>query len=203
MPKIDAPTIAEHRANQERALLAAARAILLADGPQAVTPAAVGAAAGLARSSVYKYFRSGEELLTRIVTDSFAEWGALVRDTVECAETPAGRIEAYVRTTLTLAASGTHRIAVRGGISRDENGCATNAHAQHDMAAPLRAALIDYGISDADLTAALIDGALGRAIDLLDGGHSPAEVIPKAVAFIQRALGLTQHRQRARPPRTH
>src|ERR1044071_5681440 len=75
MPRIDAPTVAEHRANQERALLDAARAVLLAHGPQAVTPATVGAAAGLARSSVYKYFRSGDEILSRIVADALAEWG--------------------------------------------------------------------------------------------------------------------------------
>ena len=73
MPKIEAPTVAEHRANQERALLDAARELLLAGGRAAITPAAVGAAAGLARSSVYKYFSSGEEILTRIATEAFAD----------------------------------------------------------------------------------------------------------------------------------
>ncbi|WP_225729724.1 MULTISPECIES: TetR/AcrR family transcriptional regulator [unclassified Nocardia] len=203
MPKIDAPTIAEHRANQENALLAAARALLLSEGPHGVTPAAVGAAAGLARSSVYKYFRSGDEILTRIVADSFAEWGAQVRDTVERAETAAGRIEAYVRTTLALAAAGDHRIAVLGGgLPRDEESRARLANAHHDLAAPLRSALTELGVSDPELTAILIDGALARAIDLLDADHPSAEIIPKTVGFIQRAVGITHHRHRPRP-RTH
>ncbi|MFI9509928.1 TetR/AcrR family transcriptional regulator [Nocardia sp. NPDC052566] len=195
MPKIDAPTIIEHRANQERALLDAARDLLLSGGPQAVTPSAVGAATGLARSSVYKYFHSGEEILTRIVSDAFAEWGAQLRDTVERAETPAGRIDAYVRTTLALAASGTHRIAVLGGsLPRDEGSREQLTRAQHEVTAPLRAALADHGNPDPDLTATLIDGALARAMDLLDAGRSANEIIPATVAFVGRAAGLAQHR---------
>ena len=103
MPKIDAPTVAEHRANQERALLDAARELLLASGRAAITPAAVGAAAGLARSSVYKYFSSGEEILTRIAAEAFADWGARVSDAVGRAADADGRVDTYVRTTLELA----------------------------------------------------------------------------------------------------
>lgn len=202
MPRIAAPTVAEHRANQERALLDAARNLLLTEGPQAITPAAVGAAAGLARSSVYKYFRSGEEILARIVADSFAEWTVQVRDTVERAETAEGRIEAYARTTLSMAASGAHRIAVVGGsLARDTDAHAKLVHAHDELLAPLREALADHGNSDPDLTASLIDGALGRAVELLDAGHPPAEIIPKAVAFVQRAVGLTHPRPQR--PRTH
>ncbi|WP_280454670.1 TetR/AcrR family transcriptional regulator [Nocardia brasiliensis] len=198
MPRIDAPTVADHRANQERALLDAARVVLLQKGPQAVTPAAVGAAAGLARSSVYKYFRSGDEILAKIVSDALNEWGERVRDTVERAETPAGQVDAYVRTTLALAASGAHRIAVLGGtLPRDEAARRDLAHAHHDLAAPLRAALDDMGNPDPELTADLIDGALGRAIERIDSGRRHDEIAPETVAFVRRAVGISH-----RPPRT-
>ncbi|MFG1795593.1 TetR/AcrR family transcriptional regulator [Nocardia sp. NPDC049149] len=199
MPRIDAPTVAQHRANQERALLDAARMVLLQNGPHAVTPALVGAAAGLARSSVYKYFRSGDEILARIVADALADWGERVHDTVERAETPAGRVEAYVRTTLALAASGAHRIAVLGStLPRDESARRDLAHAHHDLAAPLRAALNDLGTPNPELTADLIDGALGRAIDRIDSGHADADIVPETVTFVRRAVGITQRPIRQR-----
>lgn len=191
MPRIHAPTVAEHRANTERALLAAAREILLASGPAAVTPAAVGAAAGLARSSVYKYFRSGEEILARIVADAFEDWGSRVSEAVGRAGNADARIDAYVRTTLELACSGAHRIAVLGGgLPGDDRARDRLAQAHHDLAAPLRAALADRGDPDPGLTAGLIDGALGRAIDQLDAGRPAGDVVPVALAFVQRAVGV-------------
>ncbi|WP_433657108.1 TetR/AcrR family transcriptional regulator [Nocardia sp. CA-128927] len=191
MPRIDAPTVAEHRANQERALLDAARMVLLQNGPQAVTPATVGAAAGLARSSVYKYFRSGDEILFRIVTDALLEWGKRVHDTVERAETPAGQVEAYVRTTLALAASGAHRIAVLGSaLPRDEAARRDLADAHHDLAAPLRAALTALDNPNPDLTADLIDGALVRAVEHIDAGRQHDEIARETIAFVRRAVGL-------------
>lgn len=191
MPKIDAPTVAEHRANQERALLGAAREILLASGPAAVTPAAVGAAAGLARSSVYKYFRSGEEILARIVADAFADWGSRVSEAAGRARDADGRIDAYVRTTLELACSGAHRIAVLGGgLPGGDRARERLAQAHHDLAAPLRAALADRGDPDPGLTAELIDGALGRAIGQLDAGRPAGDVVPAALGFVRRAVGI-------------
>ncbi|MFI6168103.1 TetR/AcrR family transcriptional regulator [Nocardia sp. NPDC051052] len=199
MPRIDAPTVAEHRANQERALLDAARMVLLKSGPQAVTPATVGAAAGLARSSVYKYFRSGDEILFRIVADALMEWGERVRDTVERAETPAGQVEAYVRTTLALAAAGAHRIVVLGSaIPRDEAARRDLADAHHDAAAPLRAALIALDTPNPDLTADLIDGVLGRAVEHLDAGRHHDEIARETIGFVRRAVGLNH-----RPNRHH
>ncbi|WP_405166033.1 TetR/AcrR family transcriptional regulator [Nocardia sp. NBC_01499] len=199
MPRIDAPTVAEHRANQERALLDAARMVLLQNGPQAVTPATVGAAAGLARSSVYKYFGSGDEILFRIVSDALIEWGARVRDTVERAETPAGQVEAYVRTTLALAASGAHRIAVLGNtLPRDEATRRDLADAHHDSAAPLRAALVALDNPNPDLTADLVDGALARAIEHIDAGCHHDEIARETIGFVRRAVGINQ-----RPTRHH
>ncbi|WP_194834652.1 TetR/AcrR family transcriptional regulator [Nocardia sp. XZ_19_369] len=199
MPRIAAPTVAEHRANQERALLDAAREVLLENGPQAVTPATVGAAAGLARSSVYKYFRSGDEILFRIVADALTEWGVRLRDTVERAETAAGQVEAYVRTTLALAASGAHRIAVLGSIlPRDETARRDLADAHRELATPLRSALTALGNPNPELTADLIDGALARAIERIDTGCPLDEIAPETVAFVRRAVGISHRPSRHR-----
>lgn len=203
VPKIDAPTVAEHRANIERALLDAARELLLAAGRPAVTPAAVGAAAGLARSSVYTYFRTGEEILARVAADAFESWAAQVGEAVSRAAGASARIDAYVRATLELAASGAHRAAMlAGGMPPDHpdhpaRQRLTRAH--HDLAAPLRAALVDRHDPDPALTAELIDGALSRAIGQLDAGRPAAEVVPTTLAFVRRAAG-TATGQATHPP---
>jgi AcrR family transcriptional regulator len=191
MPKIDAPTVAEHRANTERALLDAACQLLLAAGPPAVTPAAVGAAAGLARSSVYTYFRTGEEILARIAADAFERWAAQVSEAVSRASGTDARIDAYVRATLELAASGAHRVAVlAGGMPPDHPARQRLTQAHHNLAAPLRAALADRHDPDPALTAELIDGVLSRAIGQLDAGRQAAEVAPATLAFVRRAVGI-------------
>jgi AcrR family transcriptional regulator len=198
VPKIEAPTVAEHRANQERALLDAARELLLAGGRAAITPAAVGAAAGLARSSVYKYFSSGEEILTRIATEAFADWGARVSEAVGRAADVDGRVDAYVRTTLELAGSGAHRAAVLGGgLPPDARSRERLAQAHRDLAAPLVAALAERGEADPVLTAELVDGALGRAIDQLDAGRPAEDVVPATLEFVRRAIGITAAAKRS------
>ncbi|MFB7722392.1 TetR family transcriptional regulator [Nocardia sp. NPDC056100] len=192
MPKIDAATVAEHRANQEDALLAAARELLLSGGRGAVTPAAVGAAAGLARSSVYKYFRSGEEILERIVANAFEDWTAVVRAAVEEARAAEGRIDAYVRTSLALAGSGAHRIAMAGGgTAPDEAARERIAVAHRALAAPLREALSELGDADPALTAELVDGAIGRAIDQLDAGGDFRHIQTRTLTFVRRAVGIS------------
>lgn len=191
MPKIDAATVAEHRANQEDALLAAARELLLSGGRGAVTPAAVGAATGLARSSVYKYFRSGEEILERIVGNAFEDWTAVVRAAVEGAEGVDRRVEAYVRTSLALAGSGAHRIAMAGGgTPQDEASRERLAVAHRALAEPLREALRELGDPDPALTADLVDGVLGRAIDQLDAGGDFRHIQTLTLTFVRRAVGI-------------
>ncbi|MFF2555843.1 TetR/AcrR family transcriptional regulator [Nocardia sp. NPDC058058] len=191
MPKIDAATVAEHRANQEDALLAAARELLLNGGRGAVTPAAVGAAAGLARSSVYKYFRSGEEILERIVGNAFEDWATVVRDAVDAVDGADQRIAAYVRTSLALAGSGAHQIAVLGGgVPQDDRARERIALAHSGLAAPLCEALTELGDPDPALTAELIDGAIGRAIDRLDTGADFRHIHTLTLTFVRRAVGI-------------
>ncbi len=88
MPKINAPTVAEHRDQRRAALVHAGRDILASQGADAVTPAAVGAAAGIARSSVYQYFDSSVALLAAIVEESFPNATATLRDAVEVGRLP-------------------------------------------------------------------------------------------------------------------
>ena len=63
MPKISAPTVAEHRARQRAALLDAARVLLEEQGYPALTFGALADRTGLARPTVYEYFGSKDDLM--------------------------------------------------------------------------------------------------------------------------------------------
>ena len=63
MPKIEAGTVAEHRAMREQQVLQAAADLLVDGGPQALTPAAVAKRAKISRTAVYHYYPSSADLL--------------------------------------------------------------------------------------------------------------------------------------------
>ncbi|MEU0559297.1 helix-turn-helix domain-containing protein [Dactylosporangium maewongense] len=63
MPRINAATVAEHRAQQRLALLAAARDVLLEEGYAALSFAALANRTGLARPTVYSYFTTKDDIV--------------------------------------------------------------------------------------------------------------------------------------------
>ena len=78
MPRISAGTVAEHRARQRQVLLAAARDLLVDGGYPALTFAALARRAGLARPSVYAYFRTREEVVVALCEVELPAVGAEV-----------------------------------------------------------------------------------------------------------------------------
>ena len=189
MPRIQAPTVAEHHARMERALLDAARG-LLAEAPEVPSMAAVGRRAGLARSSVYQYFGSAEELLAAVVADVFPEWGARVADRVAAAGSPAERVWAYVEANLAMFASSDQAVAraltrvvephVLAGPMKD-------FHAR--LQVPLREALAEFGEPEPQAMAEHIDSLIvqaSRGIDVAAPGAGEAQEC--ALARLRRLL---------------
>jgi AcrR family transcriptional regulator len=111
MPRIEAPTVAEHRVRQEAALVDAAEALLRDGGWNALTFAALGQATGLARSSVYEYFGTRSEIALAICERAFPRWRARTAEAVGAEREPLGQVAAYVRAQLDLVSAGEHRLA--------------------------------------------------------------------------------------------
>ena len=157
MPRIAAPTVAEHHANQRRAVLDAARD-LLGETAQLPSMAAIGRRAGLARTSVYQYFGSAEELLVAVVADVFPDWTARVLDRVEAAGSPADRVWAYVEANVDLFASSEQQVARALATLVAPDVLRSPMEAFHArIRGPLRDALADFGDPDPDTVATLID----------------------------------------------
>ncbi|MEV4268056.1 TetR/AcrR family transcriptional regulator [Micromonospora aurantiaca (nom. illeg.)] len=169
MPKIQASTVAEHRAAQRAALLDAARALLSEHPEQIPSLADVARHAGLARSSAYSYFKSRTDMFDVLVADTFPRWSAFVEKQMAEARTPGARILAYVEANLQLVARGDHALARALASAGNSEVLATSSRLLHDsLEAPLRVALTEHGASDPDRMAELVQSvvyALSRMIE--------------------------------------
>lgn len=163
MPRIHAPTVAEHRVRRRRAILDAARA-LLAESREAPSLAAVGARVGLARPSVYQYFSSREELLHAVVADAFPAWTDRVLDHVAAATTPADRVWAYVEANVGLFC-GPEQAVARALRTSIDPGVLHEHSVQHHvrLREPLIDALRELGEPDPEQMAELINATILRA----------------------------------------
>ena len=170
MPRINAPTVAEHRAAQQRALLDAARTLLARTG-EAPSMAEVAALAGLARPSAYQYYKSRQDLLHALVQDVFPRWTRRVQEAMDAEPEPADRIMAYVLTNIALVAEGEHAVgtalaAVAPGEELDNQ----SAMMHRQLLTPLVDTLTLLGAEDPEVTAELINAMVHSSTRLLESG---------------------------------
>ncbi|MBT8226519.1 MAG: TetR/AcrR family transcriptional regulator [Dactylosporangium sp.] len=192
MPRIHAATVAEHRARQRAALIRAAVDILVEQGAVAVTPAAVGARAGLARSSVYQYFPSSQALIASIVEDGFPRANQAIAAALAGAHTPTERIDVYIRQTLRLAAEGAHRPAAALARADLPPSCRARLVELHaEQAVPLVEAVLDLGASSPELTAKLIGGMLRAAMAAIERGEAPGTVTRRTLDLVHGGLNAS------------
>ncbi|TNY36608.1 TetR/AcrR family transcriptional regulator [Thermomonospora catenispora] len=186
MPKITAPTVAEHRTRRYAELLEAARQIVLADGPEAVTPGAVGARIGLARSSVYKYFPTSRDILVHLLEEIFQRWIARLGEVMAAQAGPAERVTAYIRTFLEFAGSEEHRVADAIGFPNLPPQDAARIRVLHRrLTEPLRQALVELGDPSPQITMELMVGTLNAATRLIAQGHPEAQITAATLAFVR------------------
>ncbi|MFI1388626.1 TetR/AcrR family transcriptional regulator [Streptomyces griseoaurantiacus] len=189
MPKISASTVAEHRARQREALIGAAIDLLVNEGAAAVTPAAVGARAGLARSSVYQYFDSSAALLATITEEAFRRSNEALARAVAAADGPVERIEAFFRESLRLGAEGAHRPAAALMNAGLPPACLERLRELHlEQVEPFRAAVRQLGTPEPALTADLIAGMLHTALAAIDGGAPLDTVTARTLDLVRRCL---------------
>jgi len=189
MPKIDAPTVAEHHRRRRAALLAAAEEILATDGLDALSLGSVGSAAGLARSSVYQYFDSTPALLAALVEDAMPRALEELTARTGGAAGPMDRVEAYVRSALTLATDPTHRALASLADAPLPAECAARlTEMHHGLLDPLRAALAELGTPDPTLTASLVMGTVQAASRAVLAGLQVEDVLDRTLVLLRGGL---------------
>jgi AcrR family transcriptional regulator len=191
MPRIDAPTVAEHRARQAAGLTDAAERLLRDGGWSALTFAALGEATGLARSSVYEYFRTRDEVALAVCERAFPRW----RERTEAAVAAAGeeslaQVAAYVGAQLDLVDAGEHRIAqelARAPLAAEVRARIGALHAGWlDL---LDAPLAALGVERPRRVAGLVQGVVEAATRQLQAAPGERdEVVAAAVGFATAAV---------------
>jgi AcrR family transcriptional regulator len=189
MPKISAPTVAEHRAAQRTALMRAGEEVLVSSGLDGFTPAAVTARAGLARSSFYDYFPSKGDLLVAIAIDAMEQWNAELEQVLAEAEPGLPELHAFVDATMAMTADGRHTLA---GVVRDApigQGQLERLMELHDlMLRPVSRVLRDVGADASGTSLALVQGVLNAGIQLVDHGADHREIAEHTFRLLTRGL---------------
>jgi len=189
MPKISAPTVAEHRSAQRATLLRTAEEILLDEGIDKVTPGHVATAAGLARSTFYEYFPSRDDLLVALARVAFDAWGTEVAAAVESADPGRSRLHAYVTTTLRLTADGRHGLATAlRDVPLSPKGRDDIVALHTALHGPLARVLREIDVTDGHTAAVLIHGLLGSAMQLVTAGKAYVDAAADVNSILDHGL---------------
>ncbi|MEU5508371.1 TetR/AcrR family transcriptional regulator [Streptomyces fungicidicus] len=183
--------MAEHRSMQRAALLDAARSLLSEGGTEALTFPALAERTGLARSSVYEYFRSRAAVVEELCEVDFPVWAAEVEVAMAAAREPEGKIEAYVRKQLELVGDRRHRAVVAISASELDAGAREKIRAAHGgLVAMIVAALADLGHTEPRLAAMLLQGVVDAAVRRTELGAAehPDAITEAAVSMVLRGV---------------
>lgn len=189
MPRIEAATVAEHRARQRAALLAAAEGLLVEQGYEALRFADVAHRAGLARSSLYEYFTSRDDLVAAVCEEVLPRWLEQLAESMSRARTPENKLAAYVRTQLKMVVDGSHELAIvvaGAPLSAETRTRIAGVHAR--FAPNITAVLADLGHRHPELAAAYVQAVVNEATRRLHDGAPSRQVIDTAVSFVRSAV---------------
>lgn len=170
MPRIKASSVVEHRAQQEEAILNATFDLLHELGA-APSLAQVAGRAGMARTSIYQYFKSPTELLQAAAREVYPRWFARVSGAVEAAATPTEAVLAYATTCIDLVAEGGHAVGTALASITPEPDLDEQAEQMHASARqPLVDALQRLGIAEPEPIADLVTAVIHAAGQMVEQG---------------------------------
>ncbi|WP_424215378.1 TetR/AcrR family transcriptional regulator [Streptomyces sp. BI20] len=176
---------------QRGALLDAARSLLSEGGTDALTFPALAERTGLARSSVYEYFRSRAAVVEELCAVDFPVWAAEIEAAMEAEESPEGKIEAYVRHQLTLVGDRRHRAVVAISAGELDAGAREKIRAAHGgLVTMIVEALAALGHDSPRLAAMLLQGIVDAAVRRIELGvdSDPEAITETAVAMALRGV---------------
>jgi AcrR family transcriptional regulator len=180
VPKIDAPTVAEHRAAVQARLVDAAEEILRAGQAERLTAGAVSTAAGIARNSIYRYVDSVDDLRAMVVARYLPAWLAAVDHALATSEDPAERVVVWVQANLEQAAAFGHGWLMESVRQVPHHSDATLEQAHEGMRAALAESwrvLLDGDEGRTALACAFTVGILEGGFRQLDEGQPGALVV--------------------------
>lgn len=101
---------------KRKSILAAARRVCDAGGPEALTMRAVAAEAGYAAGAVYSYFAGIDELAIALTAEELGHLARRMREAAERTKTPAAALEAAAREALKATAGNAPHVRLAGRL---------------------------------------------------------------------------------------
>ena len=191
MPKIVAPTLAEHREQRRDALLEAAASALRDSGT--VTMATVAQRTGLSRSAVYEYYRSAADLIADVVVDELTLWIDHLAAAVEGISDPRERLAAWIRESLAYVADGRHALVRAAGDTSLPPVRRAQVQSLHrELAAPVYVAMRELGVTDAERIASYVWGVVESATRHIEAGRPADDEVDAAIAFALAGVDLAR-----------
>ena len=189
MPKIQAPSIAEHRELRRHQLISAAMELALEGGAEAVTVSAVAHKAGLSRSSIYEYFSSSADLIADLVVEELDYYTARLAEAIKGATDPFEKIELWIAEGLRYVEDGRHMLVKSlNTVSTPEYRKEEIALGHRRLISPLRQALSETGIKEIASAAAFLQSVTDSASTRIDAGNDAELEIQNAVTFALAGL---------------
>ncbi|HWJ82933.1 MAG TPA: helix-turn-helix domain-containing protein [Nocardioides sp.] len=205
MPRINAATVAEHVAQQEAAVIDAARRLFGARGVAQVSLGDIAEEVGLGRTSLYRYFPTKAHI--------FQRWFDTVMDPLleatEAAVTRPGgageRLDRWLQVQLDFLLDPEHTALATASLQADELPDDVREHfgARHRELYATLVPVLSTATDDEALIRArvqLIAGLVGSAADLVRAGADRATVTAELCRSARATAGLPARRVRARPP---
>ncbi|AJK67983.1 TetR/AcrR family transcriptional regulator [Corynebacterium marinum] len=185
MPKISEATVARHRAAQQRAVLDAARKLIVDGGGKVPTLAEVAADVGLARSSVYLYVSSREDMVVQLLRETIPAWLDELAGQIGRAGTdPADRLAVYVRVTLDLFVEGSHGPLMTAAQAFPGAFADERVQQEHNGLEPALHTLLGDAAS---LSRPLLDAAIQRGAELVAQSGADVEAVAAVLQRMARA----------------
>ena len=206
MPRISAPTVAEHRSRQLAALLDAARDLVAEQGPAALTLTTLARRAGLSRPGLYEYFRSRQGLVAAVVEDELPRAAERIRQALHEAGTDlAAQIHAYVHVQVEMMCDPRHAAVSALAVQALPAADVQRILGGHGVVVtPLADVLAGAGIPDAALKAEFVQAVVDAAARRIQhDGATAGGIVDTAVAQILHGLTPVRsprRRRTATPP---
>jgi AcrR family transcriptional regulator len=189
MPRIEAPTVAEHHAARAAELSRLAVEIVETEGAAALSLAELARRAGLSRPSLYSYFRSRDDLVTTICEQAVTVWSQEVIASMNTETDPLLRLRAFVTAQLEAAAASKHQAAfalLDSGLSHEGRKRVMAAHAP--LQAALRHAVEEIGLEAATAVIPMVQAVVSSAYGQIRAGADADRVMQGASRFVEGGL---------------
>lgn len=176
MPRINARTVAEHRAHKEREIMDATFELLHELGG-APSLAQVAEAVGMSRTAIYHYYSSAQDLLRAAAREVYPRWIAQVTEAVENAASPREAVVAYAKSCIDQVADGGHAVGTALSSLDPDGPPDDQAEDMHTSAQqPLIKALEELQVDDPPAIASLVMSVIHAAGQLLENGVDISDV---------------------------